>query len=218
MTRIGLAATALALASGAVQAEPNGTVIWILKQHRAPLVVQEVGTYSVRGNALIGVDSLTYSPTYNLPWFKAPTGPARVVAFDDPQEYALSKAAILFSDAAPVCGEEVGAMPVDTGTGAFLDRPTAETLDRVSAAMGPDCNLYDCLMAEQVAEAQFARMIRLPDGSTFPAFSTGFGDGVYPVFLLYDADGLPVAAYADFLGVGPDYQWLAPPACPKPVS
>jgi hypothetical protein len=207
----------LALAAPAV-AEPQATIAWILDQSKARLVVQEVGTYDIRGTELIGVDSLTFSPSYDWPWFLVPNGPARVVAFDDPTEAALSKAAIIFSNAAPVCGEEVGVMPVDTGTGAFLDRPTATALDDIGKAMSTDCNLYDCLMADQVGEHQFAKMIRLPDGTSYPAFSTGYGDGAYPVYLLRDASGAPVAAYADFLGVGPDYDWLTPPACLAPGS
>jgi hypothetical protein len=205
-------------AANPVVGEENPSIAWILAQTGTPLVVQKVGQMAVRGTEMISVDSLTYSPEYPWPWFTVPEGPARVVVFDDPQEYALSKAMILFSDAVPVCGEEVGVMPVDTGTGAFLDRPTAEELARISLAMGTDCNLYDCLMAEQMGDAQFAKMIRLPDGTGFPAFSTGAGDGTYPVFLLYDADSAPVAAYADFLGVSPSYEWLTPPACLKPVS
>ncbi len=201
-----------------VAADTHPTIAWIQDKSAATLTVQEVGTYNVRGTELIGVDSLTFSPSYGWPWFPVPEGPARVVVFDDPAEQALSKAAILFSDAAPVCGNEVGTMPVDTGTGAFLDRPTAEALDAVAVAMGPNCNLYDCMMAKQVGAYQFAQMIRLPDGTSYPAFSTGFGDGVYPVFLLRDASGAPVAAYADFLGVGPDYNWLIPPTCPKLAS
>lgn len=218
MILAGRVLTMVVLLSGVAHAETNLTIAWILEESGTPLTLLEVGTYDVRGSEMIGVDSLTFSPSYNWPWFTAPTGAARVVAFDDLQEIALSKAAILFSDGAPVCGEEVGVMPVDTGTGAFLDRPTAEELDRISLDMGPDCNLYDCLMADQVGDGQFAKMIRLPDGTSFPAFSSGHGDGAYPVYLLYDADGVPVAAVADFLGVRPSHDWLVPPECPKPVS
>jgi hypothetical protein len=218
MILAGRVLTAIVLLSGSASAETNPSIDWILDQSKTQLAVQDVGTYDIRGTELIGVDSLTFSPSYGWPWFAVPEGPARVVVFDDPADSALSKAAIIFSDAAPACGEEVGGMPVDTGTGAFLDRHTAAALDIVARAMGTDCNLYDCLMAEQVGEHQFAKMIRLPDGTSYPAFSTGFGDGVYPVYLLRDASGAPVAAYADFLGVGPDYDWLTPPTCPKPVS
>jgi hypothetical protein len=208
----------LALLAGPAAAETNGSVAWLLDQAGTPLTVQEVGSYDIRGTELIGADSLTFSASADWPWFTVPEGPARVVAFNDPVELAVSKAAILFSDAAPVCGEEVGVMGVDTGTGAFLDRPTAMMLDMIAGLMGKTCNLYDCLMALQVPATSFAQMIRLPDGSAYPAFSTGFGDGGYPVYLLYDDRGAPVAAYADFLGVPPDYTWAAPPDCPKPAS
>jgi hypothetical protein len=210
-------ALAILLASPAL-AENNQSLDWILANSGAGLRVDEVGTMAVRGTEMIGVDSLTFSPSNNWPWFDVPEGPARVVALFDPVEQTYSKAAILFSTIPPVCGEEVGGMPVDTGTGAFLDRHAAAALDVLAAGMGSTCNLYDCFMAEQVPEARFAKMIRLPDGASFPAFSTGYGDGVYPVYLLRDAEGAPTAAFADFLGVAPDYAWLTPPDCPKPDS
>jgi hypothetical protein len=211
-------AACLVLCAVPAAAETNPSLDWILAQSGADLRVEEVGTMAVQGTEVIGVDSLTFSPTYGWPWFTVPEGPARVIALYDRTEVAYSKAAILFSAETPVCGEEVGGMPVDTGTGAFLDRPSANALEALAQGMGDDCNLYDCFMAKQVPEAQFARMIALPGGMAFPAFSTGYGDGVYPVFLLRDADGAPTAAYADFLGVRPSLDWLTPPACPKPVS
>jgi hypothetical protein len=209
---------ALILAAGPALAEENPSLAWIAAGSGTPLTQIELGTFEIRGTELIGVDSLTFSPGYGWPWFPAPTGPARVAAFRDRSFAAISKAAVVFSDAVPVCGAEVGAMPVDTGTGAFLDRHTAGMLDTVARAMGRSCNLYDCLMADQMGPADFAVMIRLPDGSSFPAFSTGGGDGTYPVYLLFDAGGEPTAAYADFLGVPPDYAWLTPPVCPQPSS
>jgi hypothetical protein len=208
---------AVSLASP-VLGEENPSLVWILSQSGVPLSVHEVGQMTVRGTEMIGVDSLTYSPDYLWPWFTVPEGPARVVALYDDAEVAYSKAAIVFSAEPPVCGEDVGGMPVDTGTGAFLDRPTAEALDALNTSMGEDCNIYDCMMAEQTGEGQFAKMIKLPDGTSYPAFSTGYGDGGYPVFLLRDANGAPTAAYADFLGVAATTDWLTPPPCPKPQS
>jgi hypothetical protein len=196
-------------------AEDNPSLAWLMAESGLPLVVQKVGEMSVRGTEMIGVDSLTFSLSYTWPWFPVPEGPARVIALYDPLEVAYARAMIIFSDQTPICGDEVGVMPVDTGTGAFLDRPTAKALDRAAAAMGPNCNLYDCLMAKQMPDSEFARMIALPDGSTYPAFSTGYGDGAYPVYLLRDAQGAPTAAYVDFLGRPETYEWLAPPACPK---
>lgn len=216
----GFASACLGLVAltNAAAAEDNPSIAWIKDRADAPLTVQEVGTFNVRGTALIAVDSLTFQSSYSWPWFDVPEGPARVVVFDDDDLAALSKAAILFSESPPVCGNEVGVMPVDTGTGAFLDRQTAKALDDLSAAMGTECNLYDCLMAEQVPESQFAQMIKLPDGTSYPAFSTGFGDGAYPVYLLRDADGVPTAAFVDFLGVAPTFDWMTPPTCPRPLS
>lgn len=203
---------------GPTVGDTNPSLAWLLAQSGAPLTVHEVGQMTVRGNQMIGVDSLTYSPDYKWPWFAVPQGAARVVALFDENEFAYSKAAVIFSDAKPVCGDDVGTMAVDTGTGAFLDRPMAKALDDLNSNMEPSCNIYDCMMAKQVPDGQFAQMILLPDGTKYPAFSTGFGDGAYPVFLLRDADGIATAAVADFLGVASTFEWLTPPTCPKSTS
>jgi hypothetical protein len=205
-------------AANPVLGEENLSIAWILSKSDPSLTVQEVGQLTIRGTEMIAVDSLTADAQYEWPWIAVPEGPARVVALYDPDELTYSKAAMIFSAAAPVCGDDVGTMIVDTGTGAFLDRPTMTALDALGTAMADDCNLYDCFMAEQVPDALFAKMIRLPDGTSYPAFSTGYGDGAYPVFLLRDAEGAPTAVYADFLGVAATDDWLTPPVCPKPLS
>lgn len=211
-------AVALILAAGPALAEGNPSLTWIAAESGTPLRLVEVGTFDVRGTQMIGADSLTFSPANGWPWFTVPEGPARVIAFHDAAKVTYSKAAVVFSGEVPICGEEVGVMSVDTGTGAFLDQHSAAMLDRLARVMGSGCNLYDCLLADQIPETEFAQMIRLPDGTHFPAFSAGFGDGLYPVYLLYDAQGRPTAAYADFLGVAPSYDWLTPPACPQPAA
>jgi hypothetical protein len=215
-TRLALAVTA-GLGTAAA-ADQNPSVAWILAGSGTPLVVNEVGEVNVRGTELIGVDGLTFGPSDGWPWFAVPEGPADIVAFFHEQDIAYHKAAIIFSNRPPVCGEDVGMMQVDSGTGAFLDRQTAEALVKFGASMKADCDLYSCLIAKQVPDHIFAQILRLPDGTTYPAFSTGYGDGTYPVFLLRDADGAATAAYVDFTGIAGTYEWLAPLACPKPQS
>jgi hypothetical protein len=199
-------------------AAESGTERWIKAQNWVPLRVVDIGSFDPEGNEMIGVDSLTYSLASDWPWLTVPDGPARFVAFFDDQVVGVSKAALVFDDATPACGTEVGTMPVDSGTGAFLDRKTAQKLDLLSGVMGPFCNLYDCLMAKQVADYAFAQLIRLPDGSSYPAFSSGYGDGVYPVVALYDVDGAIVAAYVDFMGRNEAGEWLLPKPCTPDTS
>jgi hypothetical protein len=208
-------ACAVSLASP-VLGEENPSLVWILSQSGVPLSVHEIGQMTVRGSEMIAADSLTADAQYDWPWIAVPEGEARVVALYDQEELTYSKAAMIFTPAAPVCGDDVGLMFVDTGTGAFLDRSSMRSLEALDATMAADCNLYDCFIAKQVTDARFAKMIKLPDGTGYPAFSTGYGDGAYPVFLLRDADGKPTALYADFLGTTVD--WLTPPPCPKPQS
>jgi hypothetical protein len=140
----------LAGGTGTFAAE-SGTESWIKAQNGTALRVVDAGTVTPAGTEMIGVDSLTFAPSYDWPWFTVPDGPARFVAFFDDDVGDVSKAALIFADGSPACGKEVGVMPVDTGTGAFLDRSMADKLDFLSSVMGMNCNLYDCLMAQQMA-------------------------------------------------------------------
>jgi hypothetical protein len=214
-TRLALAA-AVGLGTPAV-ANENPSVAWILAESETPLLVAGVGEMKVRGTELVGVDGLAFNPSDEWSWFTVPSGPADIVAFFSRRDIAYHMVAIIFSNTTPVCGEKVSMMTIDSGTGAFLDRRTAESLENFGAAMGAKCDLYACFVRRQVPSHIFAQILRLPDGTTYPAFSAGYGeDGSYPVFLLRDADGAPTAAYVDFTGMAGEYEWLAPPACPKP--
>lgn len=174
-----------------------------------------IGEMDVRGTELVGVDALAFRPGEDWTWFTVPNGPAHVVAFFHRQDIAYHKAAIVFSEMAPVCGAQVGLMHIDNGIGAFLDRRSADALRQYGEAMDAGCDLYSCLIVKQVPNQIVAQILRLPDGTSYPAVSTGYGDGDYPIFMLRDADGAPTAAYVDFTGVAGMNEWQAPPACPK---
>ena len=210
MLTIGIGSPALAL--------ENPSVAWILAESGTPLVATGVGEMDVRGTELIGLDGNTFGPTDAWHWFEVPDGPAHVVTFFHEKDIEYQKAAIVFSEVPPVCGESVGMMTVDSGMVAFLDRPTADALSLFGASMSADCNLYSCLIEKQVPDHIFAQIIRLPDGSTYPAFSTPYLSGTYPMFLLRDAAGEPTAAFVDFTGVAGTFEWLTPPACPESQS
>jgi Protein of unknown function (DUF4241) len=215
LTLLSVVSAMLLAGQGAFAAE-SGTETWIKAQNWTTLRIVDAGTVTPSGTEMIGVDSLTFASSYAWPWFTVPGGPARFVAFFDDKHGRVSKVALIFADGVPACGHDVGSMGVDTGTGAFLDRVVAQKLDDLSGAMGVDCNLYDCFMAKQVGEHAFAQMIRLPDGTSFPAFSTGWGDGVYPVATLHDAEGQMLAVYADFMGRNETGEWLLPEPCTSP--
>lgn len=203
------AAALFVLVPLAANAEP-GAVEWIMANTEQPLRWTHVGGYDPDG-PIIGVDSLTYEPSYPWPYVDVPDGRAQFYAFFDDESGRVSKAAIVFSDAEPSCGEDVATMPVDTGTGSFLDRKAANALDKIAMETG---DLYGYFMAPQVGDAHaFAKFLKLPDGHVFPAFQTGWGDGGYPVASLHASNGAMVAIYADFMGKDDDGNWLLPVPC-----
>lgn len=191
---------------------------WLVEHSGAPRQIEQVARYTPEGAAILGVDPLTYDPGYPFDFSKVPPGPANVVALIEPIEGRVALAALIFADGAPACGADVGAIWVDSGTAAFLTPDSAAKLD----AMRQDydqrrLNLYDDYFADptQMGDSVFFRMLTLPDGTAFPGFSSGWGDGGYPVVTLYDAKGQMLALYADFIGNDQTEEYILPPACPS---
>ena len=54
-------------------------------------------------------------------------------------------------------------------------------------------------MASLDAEKTVRRCVESLQGQTLAAFSCGFGDGAYPAFWGFDADGAPCCLIVDFL-------------------
>lgn len=189
---------------------------WYIDQAGTPREIRLIGNYTADDDQMIGADPLTFQAGYGWSYFQIPTTPARFYALYDPQGGVVAAAFLVYSDGDPVCGEALGVIGVDTGTGAFLTRKTAEKLDRFGqelAARGQDLYNDHFSAVDQMGDADFARFLSLPDGTSFPAFSTGWGDGGYMTSRLVDASGETVAIYADFLGSEVRRDWIDPPAC-----
>ncbi len=200
----------------AAQAETNlPAVEWIVTHTESPLEIKTVGTWAPNSTKVIAVDSLTYAPDYKWPYTDIPKVAATFVALNDAESGRVSKAVLVFADGMPVCGVDLATMPVDTGTGAFLTPENGQALDALAGDLDQNqSDLYAGFMEPQIKGAHsFAQFLTLPDGTSFPAFSTGWGDGAYPVASLVDAQGHTVALYADFMGHNADGEWLLPPPC-----
>lgn len=209
----GLAILAVILPATA-QAE-TGALRWIVEQTSTPLQVQDIGEWHAAEARLIGMDALAFANPEDAAYFAIPTSPARFVVLNDAAEDRVSKAVLVFGDATPICGLDLATMPVDSGTGAFLTPTNTAALEALSARLETEnSDLYTGFMEPQIDGAHgFAQFLNLPDGSQFPAFSTGWGDGLYPVAALIDASGAVVAIYADFMGQNDNGDWLLPPPC-----
>lgn len=197
-----------------VQAEPSGVEMWMQAQSSLPLRFESVGPYAIPSGAIVAVDPLTYSPSPEWPQIAVPKGEAEVMVALDPETGRVSKALMVFSDAGVACGHDETSIPVDTGLAALLDLGSAAALAQEATALGPDANLYTDWFAAQIDDKPVVHdMVRLPSGHRFPMTSTGWGDGIYPVASLRDAQGTLIAVYADFMGQDAEGTWLLPQEC-----
>ncbi len=209
----GLIMAALILPAPLAGATPPA-IDWLISQTARPLDLRKVGSYTPNG-PLIGVDPLTYVADYKWPYADVPAGPATFYALIDREDGRVSKAVLVFSGTAPTCGADLATIPVDTGTGAFLDRDTAAELDALGAKLADQGkDLYNDFLMEKMGDSSdYADFITLPQGHRFPIFGTGWGDGRYPVASLTDGAGQVIALYADFMGADEKGTWLLPPPC-----
>ncbi len=212
---------AAALISPTLPATGGELTDWFIQTGGEPRQVVEIGAFTPDGPEILGADPLTYGPDYPIPFTSVPQTPATVIALVEPIEGRTALAALIFRDGRPVCGTAAGEIWVDSGTAAFLTRSTATKL----AAMRDDFqsreqNLYDDYFAapDQMGDSAFAKMLSLPDGTEFPGFSSGWGDGAYPVVKLFDGSGNLLAIYADFIGSEKLDDFILPPLCEPPVT
>ena len=205
------------LATPAFGGDIPGAAAWLAQNTATPLELRSAGSYTVSGGAIIVADPLTYAPHPNWVWIKVHDGKARLYLMIDPETDRVSKAALVFSDAAPVCGHDEATVGVDTGLAAFLNRADATELDTTGnefADAGKD--IYNDWFHERISHASFrGKVLPLPKGGKVAMTTTGWGDGGYPVASLSDANGKIVAVYADFMGRNAEGTWLLPKECAK---
>lgn len=97
---------------------------------------------------------------------------------------------------------------VDTGTGGFMDQAVCERLKIYEVEryrQDNDFNLYDEI--EEEFDANYVpthqSLVKEFEGiGSVALFSSGYGDGVYPSFWGFDADGEVVCLVTDFLLTG----------------
>lgn len=199
----------------AAPAMAESAVDWIKTNTEFTLQFHEIAHLFMAEGGLVVTDALIADSFDSYTRIDAPAGPARFAVFHDPADDGrVSKAILVFSDADIVCGRDVATVGIDTGLAAFFDRPTLTTLNRDAAALGPEKDLYTDWFHNLIGETNVvAQMIPLPSGRTFPMFSTGWGDGGYPVATLVGAKGQIVAVYVDFMGRDAEGTWLLPQPC-----
>ncbi len=190
-----------------------GTLEWMRGQSDFPLEFRDAGQITIAPGGIVAADPLTWSEEWKLPEIESPAGEARFIVALDAGEGRVSKAMLVFSDAPPVCGDDVATIPVDTGLASFLDPVMRTGLNRSYEMLGPG-DLYSSWFEALIGEVWVVGdILPLPDKTLIPMTSTGWGDGGYPVARLKSASGEVVALYADFMGRDEAGEWLLPKAC-----
>ncbi|TKW68545.1 MAG: DUF4241 domain-containing protein [Paracoccus denitrificans] len=209
-------ATLFGLAAGSAGAQDSApaTLPWLAGQAGEERTIRDHGPIDFGSQRLTAVELLFY---YRDPWkfadFAIPEGPAAFWTLHEPSQQRVAAAVLVWSDATPVCGQEV--LPgVDGPIAGFMAPDAAQRLQQENIrAEDAGQGAYADWVEPQSPEASFARFMTLPDGTRFPGFSTGWGDGGYPVVRLNDKQGNIVAVYADFIGHEPDGKFILPPPC-----
>src|SRR5262245_4285199 len=132
---------------------------------------------------------------------------ARIADFDDGRDQRTAAALLWVSDAAPVAfepatteGGDAYGLGVDSGTACFASPRAVELLAAEFDDEAAEPPAGDTLMAalERTYRHTWSWANHpLADDVNVVAFSTGFGDGIYPVFWGLDASGEPVCALID---------------------
>ena len=94
--------------------------------------------------------------------------------------------------------DEYFGYPVDAGTGCFADKSSLDELAKVMDATDDYWELIQEEMRKTYKHTWSWVDWRLPSGANIVAFSSGWGDGMYPSYLGLNGAGRPVAIVTDF--------------------
>lgn len=193
----------------------SSSVIWVTSRVETPLIVTKPEEWRNIGDTIIVVDPLTWNGERPADVIEAPASLAKFYAFIDQETGRTSKVMLVFSNSEPVCGVEKTALGVDGGMGAFLASEAEVELNSLSHELSQTKQDIYTGFFEKIFKDKFdfAEIVTLPSGAHFPVFTTGWGDGWYPVSILYDDRGTIVAIFADFMGKNDKGEWLLPEDC-----
>jgi hypothetical protein len=97
--------------------------------------------------------------------------------------------------------DEIFGYPVDAGTGCFGDR---EAIDQLSQLMDHDESYWqqiDAALEKSYTQTWSWVNRTLPDGLNLVAFSSGYGDGIYPTYVALNDHGDLLSVVTDFIVV-----------------
>lgn len=180
------------------------------------IVIQELGEINLPTGKIVACDPLVdpETPPFNKQ-VKAGKYPVTLYIHCINDDKRVGFAKLSFSDALPVRFEnavddeqsledleedEWYGYGVDSGTGSFMDEKTAvlfvELMDSSEEYTVPE---FDEMLEESYIDTYCAANFTLPDTDlNLAAFSSGFGDGLYPTYWGFDGDGNICCLITDF--------------------
>ena len=117
-----------------------------------------------------------------------------ILVAQSPDDERVAAARIRLGSEPVVNWRVAGGIAVDSGTAAFFDPRLSATITPANVERFND-GLLDAL--KKSTRATYSTAAISWEGLTFVAFSIGFGDGRYPVFVGSSAAGLPVVILVD---------------------
>lgn len=193
--------------------------------------VMAIGNVSLPSGKIVVRDPLVYLSSNEKPYFiQAPKGDfpvtiAVVKSEDWGDRYAVVKveftkekpvvyreALIGIEDLEDVAEDDFFGFSVDAGLGCITDAEVLPFVDQFVASTDVD-NVYDDYFAEIFAQSYKDHPNNQRDAGDWiswtvpntnyqiPMFASGFGDGSYPVYFAYDANGEVCGLYIQFIDV-----------------
>lgn len=150
----------------------------------AELRVQQIGLIELNSGQLAVSDAFINDAPLRVGPVPTGAAPVEVLLASFGADSRVAAARVRFFESVPDQWRHVGAVPIDSGTGALFDASlqlaTASTntfVESLSAAL------------DATYRPTWSHAALTWQGTHFIAFSTGFGDGTYPVFMGTSATG-----------------------------
>ena len=193
--------------------------------------VMAIGNVSLPSGKIVVRDPLVYLSSNEKPYFiQAPKGDFPVtiavvksedwgdryvvvkVEFTKEKPVVYREALIGIEDLEDVAEDDFFGFSVDAGLGCITDAEVLPFVDQFVASTDVD-NVYDDYFAEIFAQSYKDHPNNQRDAGDWinwtvpntayqiPMFASGFGDGSYPVYFAYDANGEVCGLYIQFIDV-----------------
>lgn len=158
------------------------------------LQVRDVGTLSLPQGQLGVSDAFVNDAPVVVSNLPSGEHPVELLIASATSDARVAAARVRFGQAAVASWRLAGAIAVDSGTGAFFD-PRLPAGIGVAGIERFNARLLDAL--ESSYRPTYSTAAFAWDELAVFAFSTGFGDGAYPVFVGASAAGAPVIVLVD---------------------